>query len=483
MNVAELLIMLAFIAVAGIAGFYAGRLRPSLTSDIAEWSLGGRRFGAFIVWFLIGGDIYTAYTLIAVPGLAYGAGVLALFATSYVIMAYPIVFLTMPRLWNVARRYNFITAGDYVERVFDSRALAAIVAVVGILAELPYIGLQIFGMNLMLSVTHVPSAITIILSLLLVMGFTIFNGLRAPALTAFIKDFFVWAMAIFLIIYIPAHYFGSIGGMFDWFNSHYPQKSMLSAGQISVFGTMALGSAAALFLYPHAITGIYSAKSPHAIKKNAILLPIYNIMLLFITLLGFAALFIVPGLKNPNMAFPAMISKTFGPVMTAIIGSIIILGSMIPASIMSIASANLFTRNIYKNLIAGDIGDSAEKTVSRISVAVIILLALYASLTINPSFIIMLQLMAGSWIVQLFPLVFVPLFTNRVSKVPAGAATVAGIAVTTYILFLVHFKVAVYKGVWVGLYGMGAEAAVLAALTFLFEPLSNISLDDYLDEE
>ncbi|WP_291492239.1 sodium:solute symporter [Desulfurella sp.] len=482
MNILELSIMLAFIVIVGIVGFYASKFKPSLTNDITEWSLGGRHFGTFIVWFLIGGDVYTAYTLIAIPGLAYGAGVLALFATSYVIMTYPIVFLTMPRLWNVAKRHDFITAGDYVEKVFDSKFLALIVGIIGILAELPYIGLQIFGMNFMLSVTHVPSNITIIISLLLVMGFTVFNGLRAPALTAFIKDFFVWAMVLFLIIYIPIHYFGSIGHMFSWFNAHYPKKAVLAPGQISVFATLAFGSAAALFLYPHAITGVYSSKNANTVRKNAIVLPIYNIMLLFITLLGFAALFVVPGLKNPNMAFPMLISKTFGPILTALIGAIIILGSMIPASIMSIASANLFTRNIYKNLINPNISDSTERIISKVSVAIIILLALYLSLAMSPSFIITLQLIAGSWVVQLFPLIFLPLFTNRVSKIPAGIATIAGIVLTTYILYLGHFKLAVYKGIWAGLYGIAIEIVVLLVLTFLFKPMANISLDDYLDD-
>jgi len=218
-------------------------------------------------------------------------------------------------------------------------------------------------MNYMLRVTHVPSNVTITISLLLVIGFTIVNGLRAPALTAFIKDFFIWAMVIFLVIYIPAHYFGSLGEMFTWFNQHHQAKSVLTSGQITVFSTLALGSAMALFLYPHVITGVYSSITPKTIRKNAILLPIYNIMLLLITVLGFAALFVVPGLKNPNMAFPMMISKTFGPIPTAVIGGIIILGSMIPASIMAIASANLFTRNVYKNLFHPNLGDSAERTI------------------------------------------------------------------------------------------------------------------------
>ncbi|AHF97695.1 hypothetical protein DESACE_01000 [Desulfurella acetivorans A63] len=155
---------------------------------------------------------------------------------------------------------------------------------------------------------------------------------------------------------------------------------------------------------------------------------------------------------------------------------------MIPASIMSIASANLFTRNIYKNLINPNISDSTERIISKVSVAIIILLALYLSLAMSPSFIITLQLMAGSWVVQLFPLIFLPLFTNRVSKIPAGISTIAGIVLTTYILYLGHFKLAVYKGIWVGLYGIAIEIVVLLVLTFLFKPMANISLDDYLDD-
>jgi len=481
-NSLELSIMLIFIFVVGIIGFYASKFKPSLTKDITEWSLGGRHFGTFIVWFLLGGDLYSAYTLIAVPGLAYGAGVLAFFAVSFTIMLYPIMFLTLPRLWNVSNKYNFITAGDYVEKAFNSRALGMLVGIVGILGALPFIGLQIFGMSFMLSVTHVPSSITIIISLLLVISFTIMNGLRAPALTAFIKDFFVWLMVVFLVIYIPAHYFGSIAKMFYWFNKHYPHKSVLNSSQMVAFSTMAFGAAASYALYPHLITGAYASKSPNVVRKNAIVLPIYNIMLILITLLGFAALFVSPGLKNPNMAFPELIAKTFGPVLTSLIGGIIILGSMIPASIMSIAAANLFTRNIYKHLVQKSISDKEEQLISKFIVALIIVLALFMSFKMNPSFIIMLQLMGQSWMIQLFPLIFIPLFTNRVSKVPATISTLAGIATTTYILYLVHFKTALYHNIWVGLYGLFIEIVLLVLLMFAYKPMSNISMEDYLDK-
>ncbi len=476
----ELIIILAFILGISAIGFFAVRFERSKEHNIIEWALGGNRFGPVIIWFLLGGDVYTAYTLIAVPGLAYGQGVVAFFATSYAIMAYPLFFLTLPRLWNVSRRHGFITAGDYVEKVFDSRFLGVIVAILGIIAELPYIGLQIFGMKYMLSLAGIPVSEAIILSVFLVIGFTVVSGLRGPALTAFIKDFFVWAMVIFLVVYIPIHYFHGLGGMFKWFNAAYPKKSTLSVPQMWVFASLAFGSAGALFLYPHAITGALSSKSADAIRKNAVYLPLYNIMLLLITFLGFAALFVVPGLKNPNMALPMLLKKSFGPYMYSVFSGIIVLGSMVPASIMAIASANLFSKNIYQNLFKPGAGDSELRIVSKLSVALIILLALFLTLKINPKYIIYLQLLGGTLIIQLFPLIFLPLFTNRVSAVPAGVSTLGGVATVLGIIAVNGFKPA-YHFIWIGLYGIAAEIAILLLLTFFFPSASGIDMKDYSD--
>ena len=190
-NNIPIIIIFSFLFLVAFAGFLSKKFEAAKTDSLAEWSLAGKRFGAFIVWFLLGGDIYTAYTLLAVPGLAYNSGAFAFFAVSYVIMEYPILFLTIPRLWNVSKKYNFITAGDYVEKVFDSKFLGAVVALVGIFAELPYIGLQIFGMRYMLSLCGLKPDIAIAVSLLIVILFTVFSGIRAAAVMSFIKDFFI----------------------------------------------------------------------------------------------------------------------------------------------------------------------------------------------------------------------------------------------------------------------------------------------------
>ncbi len=477
----QIIIIFSFIVLIALAGFLAKRFEASKTDSLMEWSLAGKRFGAFIIWFLLGGDIYTAYTLLAVPGLAYNSGAFAFFAVSYCIIEYPLLFLTIPRLWNVSKKHNFITVGDYSTKVFDSKFLGALVAGIGIFAELPYIGLQIFGMRYVLSICGLAPDIAIAVSLAAVIAFTVFSGIRAAAITSFFKDFFIWAMVITLVIFIPIHYFNGFGNMFEWLNKTYPAKSTVPSADFLSFATLALGSAVALFLYPHAINGAYTSKNADSIRKNAIFMPLYNIMLIFVTLLGFAALYIVPGLKNPNLAIPLMLYKTFGPYLSALFGGIIILGSMVPASIMAIASANLFTKNIYQNLIDPGISDKSQELMSKVSVAFIIALALLLSVIINPILIIKLQLIGGIIILQLFPVVFMPLFTNRISKIPASIALAGGLFTILYLLYVTHLNI-IYDKIYIGLIGVAVEIILVFLTAFFFKPSNNISMDDYLDE-
>ena len=182
---------------AGYAAYFWRR--PKTMEDISEWGLGGRRFGTVVMWFLLGGDLYTAYTLIAVPGAAatsgIGGGAFAMFAITYGIMIYPIVYATMPRMWNVSKRRGYVTASDYVKDRFNSRMLAMLIGLTGVVAEIPYIALQIVGIKFVMSSLAIPAIIGLTIAFLLVAGFTFFSGLRGPALTAIIKDAIIWGPA------------------------------------------------------------------------------------------------------------------------------------------------------------------------------------------------------------------------------------------------------------------------------------------------
>src|SRR5689334_9485247 len=139
---------LFFFALVTIMGFFAARWRrPATLAHLDEWGLGGRQFGTWITWFLIGGDFYTAYTVIAVPALVYSVGAYGFFALPYTIIVYPFVFAVMPVLWKVAHRNGYVTAADVVHGAYQSRGLELAVALTGIVATMPYIALQLVGMG------------------------------------------------------------------------------------------------------------------------------------------------------------------------------------------------------------------------------------------------------------------------------------------------------------------------------------------------
>ena len=147
----ELVVFCLLFGLVTVLGFVASRWRRAESLEhLDEWGLGGRNFGSWITWFLIGGDLYTAYTFVAVPALIYGAGALGFFAVPYTIVVYPMVFLVAVRLWSVSHRHGYVTPADFVRGRHGSSVLALMVALTGIVATMPYIALQLVGIQAVL---------------------------------------------------------------------------------------------------------------------------------------------------------------------------------------------------------------------------------------------------------------------------------------------------------------------------------------------
>src|SRR5262249_6398333 len=215
-GVAFSIFVILFLLVTGI-GFAAARWRRAEDMlHLNEWGLGGRGFGTIITWFLLGGDLYTAYTFIAVPALIYGGGAAGVFAGPYTVLVFPIVFVFAPRLWSVSRVRGYVTPADFVRGRYGSRGLALAVAATGILATMPYIALQLVGIQAVLTVLGVGGSssstfvqdLPLLIAFLLLSAFTYLSGLRAPALIAFVKDLLIYVMIIVAVSYIP----GKLGG-------------------------------------------------------------------------------------------------------------------------------------------------------------------------------------------------------------------------------------------------------------------------------
>src|SRR5919107_1938511 len=290
-NGIELAIFLFFFLLVTVLGFPAARGRRGGSLDsLDEWGLGGRGFGTFIACFLIGGDIYTAYTFIAVPATLYAGSVVGFFAVPYTIVIYPLIFLFLPRLWSVSHRHGYVTPADFVEGRYDSKPLALAVAITGILATMPYIALQLVGIQVVLDVmgmgqdsgSWVVKDLPLFVAFVILAAYTYSSGLRAPALIAFVKDTLIYLVIIVAVLYLPSqvggwgHIFDVAGDSFTKFNGDNADaiaggtagpKAMIPPPVAHwAYASLALGSALALFMYPHSVTAVLSTKNRSVIR-------------------------------------------------------------------------------------------------------------------------------------------------------------------------------------------------------------------------
>ena len=478
-------------------GFVAARWRKADLNVLHEWGLGGRRFGTVVTWFLLGGDLYTAYTFIAVPALVYGKGAMGFFAVPYTILIYPILYLVFPKLWTIAHQKGHVTAADFVGDRFGSRYLGLAVAVTGIVATMPYIALQLVGMEVVIGALGFPTEgsaghLPLIIAFIVLAAFTYTSGLRAPALIAIVKDALIFITIIAAIIVIPA----KLGGYGAIFASVPPEKLTLtppsgdSLGAYSAYATLALGSALALFLYPHSMTGILSSSSGAVVKRNAAMLSAYSFVLGLIALLGYMAL--ASGVdKNPdhaggfaqygpNYAVPALFLDQFSSWFVGVAFAAIAIGALVPAAIMSIACANLFTRNLYKTFLRPDCSEADEARVAKIVSLVVKVGAVVFILALPQAYAIQLQLLGGIWIIQLLPAVLLGLYTKAFNAPALLAGWAIGTAIGTYMAATQGFATSVYPlaifGVtlpgYAALYSVVLNLLVVFALSPVFGALT-----------
>jgi len=450
----ELIILTVLFAIVAALGFVAAHWRrPDTMHHLDEWGLGGRRFGAWVTWFLIGGDLYTAYTFVAVPALLFATGAAGFFAMPYTVITYPLVFLVLIRLWSVSHRHGFVTPADFVRCRFGSPMLALLVALTGIVATMPYIALQLVGIEAVLKTigltgdSFVARHLPLIIAFAILAAYTYQSGLRAPALIAFVKDALIYIVVITAIIYVP-YKLGGWGVIFDAAERKFAttkKGSFLLADQHQLqYVTLALGSALALFLYPHSITGVLASKNRDIIKRNMAALPAYSLMLGLIALLGYVAIaaadhgvapLVIDGKPDSSTIVPVLFDRIFPSWFAGIAFATIAIGALVPAAIMSIAAANLFTRNVYVEFLAKDATPAMQANVAKLMSLLVKFGALLFILLIDPQFSIDLQLIGGVIILQTLPAVTLGLFTRWFHRVGLIAGWFVGMTAGLAMLY------------------------------------------------
>jgi len=427
----ELIIFsLLFTIVSGL-GFYAVRWQGRTAQDnLDEWGMGGHRFGFWVSFFLNSGDIFTAYTFAALPALMFGIGAIGFFAFAFTIFAYPLVFLPVVRLWSMSRKHGYMTPAEFVAGSYNSPTLGLIVALTGIAATMPYLAVQLAGLEAVLRTMGLNGAglaghIPLFVAFLIMAAYTYRSGLRAPALIAFAKAILIYLVIIAAVVILPTK-LGGWGAIFNAANAKFKPPDghgiLLGANNQLEYVTLALGGGLAMFMYPHVLTSVFAARNSQVMKRNLMVLPAYSLVLGMFALLGYAAITTPTRIKmitnaatgqpDSNTVIPVLFQGQFPPWFAGIGLAALGVGMLVPASVMSIAAANLWTRNIYKTYLRPHATAEQQTTQSKIASLVVKFGAVAMLVLLDPNYSLGLQLIAGVIILQTLPPVAIALYTR-----------------------------------------------------------------------
>jgi SSS family solute:Na+ symporter len=464
-----------------VLGFAASRWGSGDRTSLEEWGLAGRGFGTVVSWFLLGGDLYTAYTFVALPAFLYGAGAIGFFAVPYTTLAFIFFFVVVTRFWVVARNRGYVTLADFIRDRYGDRRLEVAVALTCFAAAMPYIALQLVGMQAVLTQFGAGSRLVqgsaLFVSFAIVAAYTYICGLRGPALVAFVKDALMYVTIVAAVVIVPAK-LGGWGHVFSAasvaLRTHSPPGALLvPPNMYFAYGTLALGSACTLFLYPHSITSALSAKSKSVIQRNAVFLPLYSILLAMLALMGYCAL--AAGIhldaKHTSLAVPLLLEALFPGWLAGVAFAAIVTGALVPAAVMAIGSANLFASNVLAEFTQER--PAAETQHAKLLCLAVLAAALVLVLTVPVPFAINFQLLGGAWMMQIFPVAAIGLYTRWFNPAALLAGWGCGIVCTTVMAVDTGFKSTFALGGnglvgYIGFYGLALNLAVAAALTLLF---------------
>ncbi|MFI6704320.1 sodium:solute symporter [Streptomyces sp. NPDC050509] len=423
-------VILVFLVAALLLGL---RARRGKDMNLEEWSVGGRGFGTMFVFLLLAGEIYTTFTFLGASGWAYGKGAPAYYILCYASLAYVLSYWLLPAIWRYAKEHRLISQSDFFVAKFESPLLGALVALVGVVAMVPYLVLQLKGLGIIVSVAsygHISSHWAIIIGTVALTVYVTISGIHGSAWTAVFKDVAILAVVLVLGIYLPVHYFGGIGDMFQAVDKAKPDLLTLPASGMSTswFASTVLLSAVGFYMWPHTFSASYTAQNERVFRRNAIFMPLYQLILLFVFFVGFAAILVVPGLQgaDADLALLRITTATFPPWVVGIVGGAGLLTALVPGSLLLMTSATCLAKNVYR-LARPATSDAHVGRLAQLLVPALALIALYFTFN-GGSSLVSLLLMGYALVTQLFPALLASLASRRiVTKQGAAAGIVVGV--------------------------------------------------------
>lgn len=429
-------------AVTIILGVLSARGRDK---GLAEWSVSSRGLGVVFIWLLMAGETYTSFSFLGTAGWSYRYGAPILYLVAYLTVGLSVAYLVAPAIWTYATRHNLISIADMAEHRFRSRPVGILVVLVATVFIIPYIQLQIQGMGVVvnaMSYGAIDLNVAAVVSFVVAEAFILVSGLRGSAWVSALKDVLVIGTVVFLAVYVPLHYFHGAGQFLDRMVAEKPEwltfPGHSSGGRGAAwFVSTVLLNGVTITIFPNTVAGYFGAKSPNALRRNSVLLPWYQLLLFIPMMIGAMALFVVPALKNSDLALFAVITNALPSPVVAIIGVAGALSAIVPMSVFVLAIGTLWGKTVLgggngadpRRTHANRADDARTKRLSQVVCFAAGFLALAGSLFL-PNTLVQLSVLSYEGLGQLVPIVLLGLFWRRMTE--AGA--ISGLAVGTAIM-------------------------------------------------
>ena len=414
------------------------RARRGRTMTLEEWTVGGRGFGTVFVFLLMAGEIYTTFTFLGGSGWAYGKGAPAFYILCYGALAYALSYFLLPVIWRYAREHQLLSQADYFTSKFGSPGLGVLVSVVGVIAIVPYLVLQLKGLGIIVSEASygaITSNTAVWISSAVLVVYVVASGVRGSAWTAVVKDVMILLVAIALGVYLPLHYYGGMRTMFERIEAAKPGFLTLPATGMSPswFISTVILTSLGFYMWPHTFGAVYTARHENVFRRNAVVMPLYQLVLLFVFLAGFAAIQQVPGLTGSaaDLSLLRISKQTFGPWVVGTIGAAGLLTALVPGSMLLMTAATLVAKNVYGRL-APRTPEAHVTLLAKWLVPVIALVSVYFTVRGSETLVTLL-LMGYNFVTQLFPAVLFSLGTKPfATRAGAFAGIVSGVGTVTW---------------------------------------------------
>jgi len=465
------------IGVFGLAIVLGLMARRGHVMSLEQWSVGGRGFGSMFVFLLMAGEIYTTFTFLGGSGWAYGKGAPAFYILCYGAIAYSVSYFLLPIVWRFAQAHRLVSQADFFAVKYESRALGVVVAVVSVAALVPYLVLQLKGLGIIVSEASggiVAQSVAVWTGSAALVGYVVVSGVRGSAWTSALKDVMILMVAVGIGVYLPVHYYGGYRAMFEAIEQARPGALTLPATGMSPawFISTVLLTATGFYMWPQFFAGAYTARNENVFRKNAVMLPLYQLVILFVFFAGFAATLVVPGLKgaDADLSLLRIVERSFGSWTVGVIGAAGLLTALVPGSMILVTAGTILAQNVYRVFTPG----ASDRTVSLVARSLVPVLALVAVLLTlrGGQTIVMLLLMGYSLVTQLFPALLLclgdcPLVsaTSAIAGIVAGEFAVVFLTVTSAsVATLFPSAPQMVKDLNVGFVALGVNVVVLGVV-------------------